>query len=591
MKWAVRMGVMLLLVGGGFYGIYGYQQMVAEMTAQFLSANANPVVTVTSQRAETAPWQRQLQATATLRAVARVTVRSEVAGLVRAVRFDSGDRVEPGMVLVELDRTVAQARLASLVAQRELAALSLHRAQQQFKVNAISQAELDGSESELRIRRAEEEKARAELERYTIRAPITGALGIRRLERGERLAPGMEVAVVQNIDRLYVDFHLPQRHRSEVAVGQSLFLLGEQGEERGQGGITAIDHEVDHETRNLRIEGMIENRGRYWLPGMFVNLRLQLGEPESRITLPQTAIRYNAYGTTLFQVEPPAQPGGKRLAQERFVETGPRRGDQVVILSGIEVGAEVVTVTTVYYGADAETMAGFITQPLEGAIAQAEGIDYLTSSSVSGVSTISAYLRLNHDANRALTDINAKVNSVRNQLPQGAQAPVLGVQVGEAIGSMYMSFSSDRLQNNQVTDYLLRVVKPQLDGVEGVRQAEVLGQRRFALRAWLDPVRMAAHGITGTEVYQALQSNHFLAALGSSKGQMVQVDLNAATDLHSVESFRRLAIHHGEGGWCDWRISRPSRWGPSPTISRPPSMARRRSSSESMSPPMPMCWR
>ncbi len=207
----------------------------------------------------------------------------------------------------------------------------------------------------------------------------------------------------------------------------------------------------------------------------------------------------------------------------------------------------VVTVTTVYYGADADTVAGFITQPLETAIAQAEGIDYLTSTSVSGVSTISAYLHLNYDSNRALTDINAKVNSVLNQLPSEAQQPVLSVQVGEAIGSMYMSFSSDRLRNNQVTDYLMRVVKPQLDGIEGVRQAEVLGQRRFALRAWLDPVRMAAYGLMASDVHQALAANNYLTALGSSKGQMVSVDLNAATDLHTVDAFRRLAVAEFDG--------------------------------------------
>lgn len=207
----------------------------------------------------------------------------------------------------------------------------------------------------------------------------------------------------------------------------------------------------------------------------------------------------------------------------------------------------VVTVTTVYYGADAETVAGFITQPLETAIAQAEGIDYLTSTSVSGASTISANLRLNYDSNRALTEINAKVNSVLNQLPDEAQQPVLTVQMGEAIGSMYMSFASDRLLNNQVTDYLMRVVKPQLDGVEGVQKAEVLGARRFALRAWLDPARMAAYGLSAADVYAVLAANNYLTALGSSKGQMVSVDLNAATDLHSVDEFKRLALHQSDG--------------------------------------------
>src|SRR6266567_1522168 len=141
----------------------------------------------------------------------------------------------------------------------------------------------------------------------------------------------------------------------------------------------------------------------------------------------------------------------------------------------------VVTVTTAYYGADAQTVAGFITQPLEGAIAQAQGIDYLSSTSTSGASIIIATLRLNYDANRALTEINTQVNSVRNQLPPEAQQPVLTVQVGQTIDAMYMGFFSDVLPNNNVTDYLVRVVKPKLDSVEGVQTAEILGARQQQL--------------------------------------------------------------------------------------------------------------
>src|SRR6266403_3303569 len=158
-----------------------------------------------------------------------------------------------------------------------------------------------------------------------------------------------------------------------------------------------------------------------------------------------------------------------------------------------------MTISTTYYGADAQTVAGFITQPLEGAIAQAQGIDYMSSTCVSGVSAITATLRLNYDANRALTEINTQVNSVRNQLPPESQQPVLTVQVGQTIDAMYMGFFSEVLPNNNVTDYLVRVVKPKLDSVEGVQTAEILGARTFALRAWLDPTRLAAYGVTATD--------------------------------------------------------------------------------------------
>ena len=202
----------------------------------------------------------------------------------------------------------------------------------------------------------------------------------------------------------------------------------------------------------------------------------------------------------------------------------------------------VVTITTVYYGADAATVAGFITQPLESAIAQAQGIDYLSSSSTTGTSTITATLRLNYDSNRALTEINTQVNSVRNQLPPQAQQPVLTVQVGQTIDAMYMGFYSDTLPTNNVTDYLIRVVKPKLDSLEGVQTAEILGARQFALRAWLDASKLAAYNVTAQDVFTALGNNNYLAAVGSSKGQMITIDMTAATDLHSVEEFRQLVV-------------------------------------------------
>ena len=205
----------------------------------------------------------------------------------------------------------------------------------------------------------------------------------------------------------------------------------------------------------------------------------------------------------------------------------------------------VVTVSTAYYGADAQTVAGFITQPLESAIAQAQGIDYLSSSSSSGVSIITATLRLNYDANRALTEINTQVNSVRNQLPPQAQQPVLTVQIGQTTDAMYLGFYSDTLPTNNVTDYLVRVVKPKLDSIDGVQTAEILGARQFALRAWLDADKMAAHGVTAADVSAALeQPTISWRRSASSKGQMVTVPLTAATDLHTVEEFKQLAVKH-----------------------------------------------
>lgn len=201
-----------------------------------------------------------------------------------------------------------------------------------------------------------------------------------------------------------------------------------------------------------------------------------------------------------------------------------------------------VTVTTTYFGANPDVVAGFITTPLESAISQAQGIDYLTSSSVSGVSTITATLRLNYDSSRALTEINTKVNSVLNQLPPETQTPTLAVSTGETNASMYLNFSSDVMAPNQITDYLIRVVQPKLQTIPGVQEAQLLAARKFALRAWLDPQRLAAHGLTASDIYSVLGRNNYISALGASKGNTVKINLTAGTDLHSVDEFKNLVI-------------------------------------------------
>ncbi|MDN5870183.1 MAG: efflux RND transporter permease subunit [Nitrococcus sp.] len=206
----------------------------------------------------------------------------------------------------------------------------------------------------------------------------------------------------------------------------------------------------------------------------------------------------------------------------------------------------VITVSTVYVGADAELVKGFITTPLESEIASANGIDYLESTSVQGLSSISAHLELNYDPNVALTEITSKVNKVRSELPQAAEDPTIDVRVGQSTASMYLSFASETLDSNQITDYLLRVVQPQLATVAGVQQAEILGGRRFSMRIWLDPERMAALHVTPLEVREALMANNALAAVGKTKGQMISITLTASTDLHTVDQFEDLVVREDD---------------------------------------------
>jgi multidrug efflux pump len=207
-----------------------------------------------------------------------------------------------------------------------------------------------------------------------------------------------------------------------------------------------------------------------------------------------------------------------------------------------------VTVTTVYVGASAELVRGFITTPLERAIAAADGIDYIESQSALGLSTIKVRLKLNYDGTKALAEISSKVDQVRADLPPEAEVPVLNIESADSeFASAYLSFSSDILQQNEITDYLVRIVQPRLSALEGVQRADILGARTFAMRIWLKPERMAAHGISPVQVRQALAANNFLSALGRTKGSLIQVNLTANTDLRSVPEFKRLVVREQDG--------------------------------------------
>ncbi len=207
-----------------------------------------------------------------------------------------------------------------------------------------------------------------------------------------------------------------------------------------------------------------------------------------------------------------------------------------------------ITVTTVYVGASAALVRGFITTPLERVIAAADGIDYIESQSVQGASTITAHLRLNQNATQALAEISSKVDSVRRDLPPEAEIPILSVtSVDSQFASAYLSFSSEFLKQNEITDYLVRIVQPRLSTIEGVQRADILGARTFAMRIWLKPERMAALGISPAMVRQVLSNNNYLAAVGQTKGNLVEVNLTTNTDLKSVGEFQQMVVKENGG--------------------------------------------
>ena len=232
----------------------------------------------------------------------------------------------------------------------------------------------------------------------------------------------------------------------------------------------------------------------------------------------------------------------------------------VIIIAGLQairtlnarqypkIESATVTVRTVYVGANSDLVRGFITTPLERAIAAADGIDFIESQSVQGLSTINVRLKLNFPAANALSDISARVNQVRADLPPEAEVPAINIEPSDSrIAAMYMSFGSNILAENQVTDYLTRVVQPRLSAIEGIQRADILGGSSFALRAWLKPEKMAALNVSPAQVRQALAANNSLAAVGETKGQYVQLNLTASTDVQTVEGFKNLVIRESGG--------------------------------------------
>ena len=208
----------------------------------------------------------------------------------------------------------------------------------------------------------------------------------------------------------------------------------------------------------------------------------------------------------------------------------------------------VIQVTTVYVGASADLVRGFVTTPIERVIASADGIDYMESTSAQGLSTILVHLKINYDTTAALTQIQAKIEQVRNDLPPDAQIPVIDLQTADTqFAAMYLGFSSADLDQNQITDYLTRVVQPKLSAISGVQKADILGNRTFAMRLWLKPEEMAARGVSPSDVHDALAKNNYLSALGSTKGSMVSVNLIANTDLRSPEEFRQMVVKEDHG--------------------------------------------
>lgn len=227
---------------------------------------------------------------------------------------------------------------------------------------------------------------------------------------------------------------------------------------------------------------------------------------------------------------------------------GLRAGLDLKVREYPELQTAQVTVTVIYPGADAALMEGFITTPLEREIATADGIDYLGSSTGLSTSVINAYLRLDKDPNEALTEISAKVNKLRSQLPAGAEDPIIEVAESQGTAAMYLAFTSEVLSPSQITDYLIRIVEPQLSTIPGVEKADILGARTYAMRVWLKPERLTAFNLTAADVYERIRSQNVISAVGEMKGNFVRIGLSAQTDLRTAEQFKQLIVKSSTDG-------------------------------------------
>ena len=338
----IMLGAVLLLIvalGLGFF--LHIQKLIA-------SAPKPGPQTVSTMKAELLEWQPQITAIGSLTPAQGVDLSSEISGLVRSVNFHSGDQVQAGQLLVQLNADADSASWRGASAAAELAEVVLKRDQAQLAAQAVSQAQVDNDLADLKSKKAIADQQLATLEKKSIRAPFSGKLGITAVIPGQYLNPGDKIVPIQNINRLFVDFYLPEQRLAQISQGQTVNVTSDSYPGKTFiAHISAINPKVDTAMRNIQVQATLDNSKNLLLPGMFANVSVLVGAKKQYLTIPQTAITYNPYGSTVFIAKPSdkADASGNKplLAQQVFVTVGDTRGDQVAILKGIEPGQEVVT--------------------------------------------------------------------------------------------------------------------------------------------------------------------------------------------------------------------------------------------------------
>lgn len=352
-----RLILMLVLVALLLGALVGFNIFKSMAIKKYMASAGQPPQTVTTTVAAAQEWNAELQAVATLRAVRGVDISSEVVGMVRKLRFHSGQAVKAGQVLVVMNDDAERAQLKTLQVAAQLAHITVERDRAQYAAQAISRAQLDQDETDLQAKEAQVAQQAALLAKKTMIAPFDGRVGITTTNPGQYLNPGDKIVTLQKITPILVDFHVPQQELNHLKVGRKISLNTDAWPDRVfVGVITAVNPLVDANTRNIAVEARLENPKQELLPGMFGKVHLVYGDKQTLITLPQSAITFNTYGATVFVVKegvsavvnPVASAADKIAAtpmvvQQVFITTGATRGDQVAVISGLEAGTTVVT--------------------------------------------------------------------------------------------------------------------------------------------------------------------------------------------------------------------------------------------------------
>ncbi|HLG45811.1 MAG TPA: efflux RND transporter periplasmic adaptor subunit [Reyranella sp.] len=339
--------IMLVLVGVVLAGIFGFKLFVDGQVKAFMATMGNQPQTVSTTKAVRSDWQPKLQAVGSLRASNGADLSLQLAGVVEEINFQSGDKVEKGQLLLRLRSDDEIAKLKALEAQADLARITYERDLRQLKAQAISQQVADTDAANVKNTEALAAQQRAIVDQKMLKAPFAGRLGIRQVDLGQYLAAGTAVVTLQALTPIYVDFTLPQQAMAQLKVGQKVRArVDAYPGKTFAGDILAISPKVEVGSRNVQVRATLANDDQTLMPGMFATVDIDVGAPQQQLTLPQTAITYNAYGNIVYVVDDKGKgPDGKPslVVRQVFVETGATRGDQVAILKGLKEGDTVVT--------------------------------------------------------------------------------------------------------------------------------------------------------------------------------------------------------------------------------------------------------